>query len=145
MSEFAQGKYLVIKPTRFMTEGEIASNLNVDELSIQYVDPTINEECSDFYDDLSGAYTAKLNDSIEWDDLQVFLIFEDIKSTLFILKETEIFLGAIELTIENSRKMRELRLIMDKFQFYGSPKNDTDKHELEVAKSEISTLINNSW
>jgi hypothetical protein len=145
MSEFKQGKYLVIKPKSLMTKAEISSILNVAESSVEYIDPTTSQKSSDFYDDLGAAYTAKLNEFIKWDNLQVFQVSGDVKSTFFILKEAELFLGAIELSLENAKKLREQRLIMDRFQFLGNPKSESDKKSLDNAKVEIGTLITNSW
>jgi len=145
MSNFAQGRYLVIKPKKFMSEAEIASSLNLDESRVEYIDPNINQECSDFYDDLGAAFSAKLDDFIQWDNLQVFLIYEDIKSTFFIIKESEIFLGAIDLKFKTSKRMRKLRLVIDKFEYYSSPKNKSDENKLIKSKLEIGTLINNAW
>ena len=145
MSEFAQGRYLILRPTRLITEDDIASNLSIEIENIEYVDPTVNQASSDFYDDLGAAYTAKLDEFIQWDNLQVFLIAAKVKSTFFILKESEMFLGSIELSFETAKKLRELRLVMDKFQFFGTPKTESDKKRLEDAKVEISKLITNSW
>lgn len=137
-------RYLILKPSRAFSEREISKLMSGTALT--FLDPTIDQEISDFYDDISTAYAVKHNDpDINWEVIQIFVVSDDANSTFFTLKHSDIILGKIELNDEQILKIREKKIVIDKFRFYGRPSNDEEKESLARATHEITTYIINVW
>jgi hypothetical protein len=137
-------RYLVLKPNRAFSEREISKLMG--GAALTFLDPTIDQEISDFYDDVSTAYAVKHDDpDINWEVIQIFVVSDEANSSFFTLSHSDIILGKIELNRDQILRIRENKIVIDNFRFYGRPSNDAEKESLAVASHEITTYITNVW
>jgi hypothetical protein len=122
---------------------ELAQLMNAS--AVKYIDPTINQQNSDLYDDVSAAYTIQLGEAITWSTIQILEVSEEANPMFLMLKYSDIVLGKLDFTNANLVKLRNQRLTIDRLLFYGSTKSQEQEAELSMAKKFIVTHLENTW
>ena len=136
-------RYLVLKPSKLMPSKELAQLMNAS--AVKYIDPTINQQNSDLYDDVSAAYTIQLGEAITWSTIQILEVSEEANPMFLMLKYSDIVLGKLNFTNPKLVKLRNQRLTIDRLFFYGSTKSPEQEAELSIAKKLIVTHLENTW
>jgi hypothetical protein len=126
-----------------MPSKELAQLMNAS--AVKYIDPTINQQNSDLYDDVSAAYTIQLGEAITWSTIQILEVSEEANPMFLMLKYSDIVLGKLNFTNPKLVKLRNQRLTIDRLFFYGSTKSPEQEAELSMAKKFIVTHLENTW